>query len=99
MTSLVTHSQIDEAQFVQRAKELAPKLAARCQTADAQRTLPPETIADLHQAGFFRLIQPKRWGGYEVHPNTWFDVCIEVAKGCPSTAWVLAVIGGLGLLR
>ena len=93
MTSLVTHSQIDEAQFVQRAKELAPKLAARCQSADEQRILPPETIADLHQAGFFRLIQPKRWGGYEVHPNTWFDVCIEVAKGCPSTAWVLGVIG------
>ena len=93
MTALATHPNIDEMKFVERARELAPILAERAQATEDLRCLLPETIADLHQAGFFRLIQPAKWGGYEVHPNTWFDVVIEVAKGCPSTAWVLGVIG------
>ncbi len=93
MTALAPHTNIDEAKFVERARELAPILAERAQQGEAQRVLPKENINDLHQAGFFRLIQPSYWGGFEAHPNTWFDVLIEVAKGCPSTAWVLGVIG------
>jgi hypothetical protein len=26
----------------------------------------------MKEAGFFRMLQPKRWGGLEVHPNTFF---------------------------
>lgn len=93
MTALAPHPNIDEEKFVQRARELAPTLAKRAPQGEEQRILPKETVTDLHQAGFFRLLQPAHWGGYEVHPNTWFDVLIEVAKGCPSTAWALGVIG------
>jgi 3-hydroxy-9,10-secoandrosta-1,3,5(10)-triene-9,17-dione monooxygenase len=79
--------------LVASARELAPRLAARLPEADALRRLPDDTVADLKRAGFFRILQPQRWGGYELDPQTFFDVQIEVARACASSAWVLGVVG------
>ncbi len=80
------------ATLLANADALVPILRQRGPGAEAARTLPAETIADLHAAGFFKMLQPARFGGYEVHPNTFFDVQMRVATGCPSTAWVLGVV-------
>jgi 3-hydroxy-9,10-secoandrosta-1,3,5(10)-triene-9,17-dione monooxygenase len=79
-------------ELVARAKALQPALRQRIPQAEADRKLPPETIADFQAAGFFKMLQPKRWGGFEVHPNTFFDVQMTVAEACPSSAWVLGVV-------
>ncbi len=76
-----------------RAEALAPVLAARAAETDALRRLPDQTIADFQQAGFFRMLQPARWGGLEADPRTFFDVQMTVAAACPSSAWVLGVVG------
>ena len=86
-------SAFDTAAFVRRAEALAPTLAARVPEAEALRRLPDQTIADLQEAGFFRLLQPARWGGAEVDPGVFFDVQATIAAACPSTAWVLGVVG------
>ena len=31
-------------------------------------------FADFAAAGFFRILQPRRWGGYELEPNVFYDV-------------------------
>jgi 3-hydroxy-9,10-secoandrosta-1,3,5(10)-triene-9,17-dione monooxygenase len=80
-------------ELLRRARELAPSLAARVTEADLLRRLPDETVADLQRAGFFRMLQPSRWGGFEVDPGTFFDVQATLAAACPSTAWVLGVVG------
>ena len=79
--------------LVARAREMAPALAARAKETDSLRRLPVETVAEFEQAGFFRMLQPKRWGGFEVDPKTFFDVQMTVAAACPSSAWVLGVVG------
>ncbi len=79
--------------FVARARELAPGLVARGAEADALRRIPDSTIAEFREAGFFRMLQPSRWGGHEVDPKTFFDTQIAIATACPSSAWVLGVIG------
>ncbi len=84
---------IDRASFVRRAQDLAPALADRVPEADALRRLPDATIADFQQAGFLRMLQPARWGGAEADPGTFFDVQATVAAACPSSAWVLGVVG------
>jgi 3-hydroxy-9,10-secoandrosta-1,3,5(10)-triene-9,17-dione monooxygenase len=84
---------IDHEGLVRRARELAPVVAERVGEADALRRIPDATIADFHEAGFFRMLQPSRWGGYEVDPKTFFDVQATVAAACPSSAWVLGVVG------
>jgi 3-hydroxy-9,10-secoandrosta-1,3,5(10)-triene-9,17-dione monooxygenase len=90
----VTHSPgASHEDWVERARALVPALQERWARADELRRVPEETIADFRDAGFFRMLQPKRWGGFEVDPKTFFDVQMTIAKGCPSSAWVLGVIG------
>lgn len=78
--------------FVQRARELAPSLEARVPEADALRRIPDATIAAFRDSGFFRMLQPARYGGFEVDPQAFFDVQMAVAAACPSSAWVLGVL-------
>jgi 3-hydroxy-9,10-secoandrosta-1,3,5(10)-triene-9,17-dione monooxygenase len=79
--------------LVQRARELAPVLAKRGKQADADRSLPAETIADMQAAGFFEVLKPKKYGGYEMDPQVFYDVQMALAEGCMSTAWVYGVVG------
>ncbi len=80
--------------LVERARAMIPALKARAKQATAQRRIPDETIAEMQAAGFFRILQPRRWGGYEMNPNVFFDVQKLLAQGCMSTGWVYGVVGG-----
>jgi len=51
------------AAMVARAEALIPQLSARASRTEELRRLPPETERDLHEAGLFRILQPKRVGG------------------------------------
>lgn len=79
-------------ELVARAAALGPALRERAEAANTARTLPAETIADFQEAGFFRMLQPARWGGFESDPATFFAVQRELARACPSSAWVLGVV-------
>jgi 3-hydroxy-9,10-secoandrosta-1,3,5(10)-triene-9,17-dione monooxygenase len=82
----------DATRLIALAQALKEALAARAPKADELRRVPDETIADFREAGFFRMLQPARWGGLEVDPTTFFDVQRTVASACPSSAWVLGVV-------
>jgi 3-hydroxy-9,10-secoandrosta-1,3,5(10)-triene-9,17-dione monooxygenase len=56
--------------------------------------LPPETQRAFEQAGFYRILQPKRFGGLELDLPTFFAVMANIARGCPSSGWVLALTAG-----
>lgn len=82
-----------DAEIVRRAEAMIPWLRERAEATERARTVSQETIASFRQAGFFRILQPRRWGGYELHPNTFNRVLMELARGCPSSAWVVTVLG------
>ncbi|MEI9963957.1 MAG: acyl-CoA dehydrogenase family protein [Caulobacteraceae bacterium] len=46
---------------------------------------------EIHQAlkdgGFYRIVQPRMFGGYEFDPVTLVKVVIEIARGHPSSGW------------
>jgi 3-hydroxy-9,10-secoandrosta-1,3,5(10)-triene-9,17-dione monooxygenase len=69
-----------------------PAIAERTDACRAGRKVPEATVADLHDVGLWRMLQPRRWGGLEVHPSTFFDAQIAIARVCPSTAWVAGVV-------
>jgi 3-hydroxy-9,10-secoandrosta-1,3,5(10)-triene-9,17-dione monooxygenase len=75
-----------------RARELVPVLAERAPQAEKQRSIPVETIAEFKRAGFFRVIQPRRYGGYELDPQVFFDLQMTIAEGCMSSGWVYGVV-------
>lgn len=81
-----------EQQLLERARKLVPVLKERAVRAEELRRVPDETIADFVAAGFYRILQPAIYGGYELSPLTLFRVAIELAKGCPSSAWCLCLV-------
>lgn len=82
-----------EDEIVERARALIPWLRERAEACEKARSVPVETIDKFKEAGFFRILQPKRWGGYEMSPNALNRVLMELARGCPSSAWVVTVLG------
>ncbi len=76
-----------------RAVAMQPALAERVTEADRLRRVPDANIAAMRDAGFFRMLQPARWGGLEVDPQVFYDVQMTVGAACASTAWVLGVLG------
>jgi len=80
-------------ELIAHARSLAPVLAERAPAAEAARRLPEATIADMRAAGFFRVLQPARFGGYECDIATYWDIQLALAAGCMSTAWVYGVVG------
>jgi 3-hydroxy-9,10-secoandrosta-1,3,5(10)-triene-9,17-dione monooxygenase len=82
-----------EEEVVARATALIPKLRERLFATQKLGRIPDETIADFERAGFFRILQPKMFGGYEMSPLTFYRVLQELASGCPSSGWVMMVLG------
>ncbi|HJU16699.1 MAG TPA: flavin-dependent monooxygenase [Stellaceae bacterium] len=79
--------------YLDRVRALLPALRERAPDAERLRRLPEETFADFQQAGLFRALQPKRYGGYELDPGTFYQAVIEVGAACGSSAWILGVVG------
>ena len=80
-------------ELVARARALIPALKSRAQAQADNRRLLPETVAEIKAADLFRVLQPKRWGGYEMDPIVFADVQMALAEGDMSTAWVYGVVG------
>ncbi len=79
--------------LVERARAMIPVLRERARACTKAGDVSVETVAEMKAAGFFRVLQPKRWGGYEMHPNVFFDIQKALAEGCMSTGWIYGVLG------
>lgn len=73
--------------------ELLPVLRDRAQETEDARVVPAESVKALAEAGFFRLLQPARYGGLEADPMTFYTAVRMIASACGSTGWVASVIG------
>ena len=49
--------------YLARVRDLLPAVRERAARAERLRHLPDETFADFQEAGLFRCLQPRRWGG------------------------------------
>ena len=79
-------------QLYQAARDLVPSLRERVAETAALGQLPEATVQAMQDAGFFRIMQPARYGGFELDPEVFFRVQMILAEGCMSTAWVLGVV-------
>jgi 3-hydroxy-9,10-secoandrosta-1,3,5(10)-triene-9,17-dione monooxygenase len=76
--------------MVARARALIPQLRDRAASTEELRRLPPETERDLHEAGLFRIVQPKRVGGSELDYVALIDCAEQLGKADASVAWNFA---------
>ncbi|MFF5207166.1 acyl-CoA dehydrogenase family protein [Streptosporangium sp. NPDC000396] len=76
------------AEIIARAEAIAPTLVAR-QAETEQRTFyAQDTHEEFAKAGFYRILVPRRYGGYEFGAETFMRVAMALARGCPSTGWM-----------
>lgn len=78
-------------ELVARAAALVPGLRARAEATDAARRVSDEVIAEMRTADLFAVLQPARYGGFELDLETFFRIVFELGRGCGSTAWVYSV--------
>jgi 3-hydroxy-9,10-secoandrosta-1,3,5(10)-triene-9,17-dione monooxygenase len=74
-------------------RDLLPTLRDRAQETEDARRIPEASVKALQEAGFFKLLQPARYGGLEADPVTFYTAVKEIAGACGSTGWVSSVLG------
>jgi 3-hydroxy-9,10-secoandrosta-1,3,5(10)-triene-9,17-dione monooxygenase len=78
------------ASVMARAGALLPSLLDRAERTEELRRLPPETERDLHDAGLFGILQPRRVGGLELDYVALVDCAELLARADASVAWNVA---------
>ncbi|MGX1324411.1 3-hydroxy-9,10-secoandrosta-1,3,5(10)-triene-9,17-dione monooxygenase [Bradyrhizobium sp. USDA 377] len=78
------------AAMIENARALQPRLRERAARTEELRHLPAETERDLHDAGLFRMLQPKRFGGAELDYVALIDCADLLGQADASVAWNLA---------
>lgn len=80
-------------ELLARARAMVPGLRARADDIEQARCVPRDVIDQFREAGFFRIVQPKKWGGYEMNPIVFMRVLGELGRGCCASAWNMMILG------
>jgi alkylation response protein AidB-like acyl-CoA dehydrogenase len=81
-------------ELAERARELIPVLRDRAPNSEKNRRVPDITHKEFVEAGFYRMFQPRRYGGYEMDWDCILDVATELGRGCGSSCWVFTNLTG-----
>jgi alkylation response protein AidB-like acyl-CoA dehydrogenase len=79
--------------LIGRALEMVPILRGRDAEAERNRMVQAETIADYRRDGFFKILQPKRFGGVGGDLDDYVRLSIVLARGSGAAAWIFANVG------
>jgi 3-hydroxy-9,10-secoandrosta-1,3,5(10)-triene-9,17-dione monooxygenase len=77
-------------QLVARAVALQPLLRKHAATAETNRWQAGKVISAMTDAGLFRMLTPRRFGGYEADFRTILETTEAIAEADGSAAWVLS---------
>ena len=80
-----------EQTLVERARSLGPDLRARAAETESLRRIPDKTEADFRKSGFYKALQPRSFGGYELPYGAHTLIAAEIARHCVSSAWAYSV--------
>lgn len=74
-------------------RSLLPSIAAAAADVDRHGVVDPQVITNLHDAGYFSMLQPKAFGGLEVEPDDYLTATRELSSACMSTGWLAGWLG------
>lgn len=87
------NDEADRQRFLAAIDDLLPTIKARAAETERLGRVPEDIIQRLTDAGVFRAVQPRQWGGLELDLATFYEGMIRVASACGSTGWVASVVG------
>jgi resorcinol 4-hydroxylase (FADH2) len=87
-----TPSRPELAELKSRLLGVRAQIEPRALATEKACRVPAENIAALRAIGYFDIVKPARFGGYEHDFDVLVDLNIELAKFCASTAWVAGLL-------
>jgi alkylation response protein AidB-like acyl-CoA dehydrogenase len=81
-----------EAEILERARAMLPTLRARAAETERLRRVPDVTNDEFRAAGFYRVMQPRRYGGYEMDFGIQAALGAELGRACGSASWVASIV-------
>jgi 3-hydroxy-9,10-secoandrosta-1,3,5(10)-triene-9,17-dione monooxygenase len=78
-------------EVVARARALRDRVRVEAPAAEAAGGYSPELHRAFVDAGFFRILQPRRYGGYGFDLETFLRVTMTIAEGDMGTGWGLSL--------
>jgi alkylation response protein AidB-like acyl-CoA dehydrogenase len=82
---------------VETVRALAPLIHEHAEAMEADRRLPEPVVRALAEAGVFRLLVPRKLGGFEADPITACRILEELSRLDGSTGWCAMIAAEYGL--
>ncbi|MDH6245103.1 acyl-CoA dehydrogenase family protein [Mycobacterium sp. OTB74] len=78
---------------IDKLGDIADQLREQAWEAEKLGQLPDETVKLMKTTGNIRLLQPKEYGGLEVHPREFAETVMATAALDPAAGWINGVVG------
>ena len=78
-------------ELVEKAMSVRTLLESKASEHEQKSELSREVVDKLSELGIFSMAGPARVGGLAQSSRSMARVAAEIAKGCPSTAWVYTI--------
>jgi alkylation response protein AidB-like acyl-CoA dehydrogenase len=78
---------------IDKVMDTADQLREQAVEAEKVGKLTDQTVKIMKSAGNIRLLQPKEYGGLEVHPREFAETVMATAALDPSAGWINGVVG------
>ena len=79
--------------LIERARAMRPMLRAQMAEADRVGRYSEEVHEAFKAAGFYRIMQPRLFGGYQFSQEVFLKVVMEIAQGHPAAGWCFCLGG------
>jgi 3-hydroxy-9,10-secoandrosta-1,3,5(10)-triene-9,17-dione monooxygenase len=83
-------------QVVERAVALQPLLREQQEESDRRGYYSDAAHEALMRGGFYRLLQPRMFGGYEFGLDTFIKAVMELSRGHPASGWCFSLAASHG---
>ena len=79
------------AELLRRADEISVVARERAMETEKARQVSADLIDKMREAGLFRIMQPRRFGGFEYGYDVFVEAVSSIASGDGSTGWVYSL--------
>jgi alkylation response protein AidB-like acyl-CoA dehydrogenase len=88
----------DPSPTLDAVRKLVPQIVAGADETEQKRAIPPPLVDGLREAGIFRMLVPKRFGGSELTEAQAVAVIEELASADAAAAWTAMVAFGFNVV-
>jgi 3-hydroxy-9,10-secoandrosta-1,3,5(10)-triene-9,17-dione monooxygenase len=79
--------------LIERAAAMRPMLLQQQDEGDWRGCYSDEIHQAFEKAGFYRIMQPRAVGGYQLPPAVFLKVVMEISRGHPGAGWCFTLAG------